>query len=334
MEKWILPLVGVLISGFAFCSCAKKASAPADHDQNRSELLLGNFNADSAYNYIARQVAFGPRIPGTAAHDSCAQYFIDEFKRIGVDTMYVQHGKVTAFNGDELPITNIIVGFNPHGTRRILLLAHYDTRPWADQEKRSENRMKKFDGANDGGSGVGVLLEIARNLAKKRPAVGVDILLVDAEDYGDSSGFSPDENSWCLGTQYWVEHMHPYKNRNLPVYGILLDMVGGKNARFHYEHFSQQFATMPTNKVWGEARLLGYDNIFIPDLGGAINDDHKYLIRAGIPTTDIIETLNEETKSFPPTWHTFDDNMDNIDKASLQAVGETVLNVVYKEKAF
>lgn len=336
MEKWLKIMCGAtLLTAVAACSGADATTADTtDTTKPDQVLLLGKFSADSAYSYIEHQVDFGPRVPGTEAHEECAAYIIDELNRHGVDTMYVQQGTVEAFNGDVLPITNIIAGFNPKALRRILLVAHWDTRPWADNESTIERRKQPIAGANDGGSGVGVLLEIARNLGAKHPKVGVDLLFVDAEDYGDSSGFSGRENTWCLGTQYWLEHMVPYRAENLPVYGILLDMVGGKNARFHYEHFSKTKVPTATLKVWSEAQRLNHGDYFIPKMGGAITDDHVFLTNAGIPTVDIVETLNEQTNSFPPTWHTLDDNMRNISKSTLQAVGETVLNVIYKEKAY
>ena len=337
MKEWTVFIAGaLLISALAFACKSKPAEqASTTTPQNPSELLLGEFNADSAYNHIARQVAFGPRVPGTQGHSDCRDYIIECLKAAKADSIIVQNGTVKAFDGTTLPISNIIAGYNISTPRRILLIAHWDTRPWADKEDKAEERHQPIDGANDGASGVGVLLEIARNLAKKAPNVGVDLLFVDAEDYGDNSGFGDNENTWCLGTQYWVNNgMIPYHNDNLPVYGILLDMVGGRNARFHYEYFSQENAPTPTVKVFGEAARLGHGDKFIRTIGGAVTDDHIFITQAGIPTTDIIETLNVETSSFPPTWHTLDDNLDNIDKGTLKAVGETVLNVVYKEKQY
>lgn len=316
-------------------SCGR-TSTTGQHDKNVDDekaVRLGNFSADSAYKYIERQVAFGPRVPGTPEHDACADYLIGELEKYA-DTMHIQRGKVTAFNGDVLPITNIIAGFKPRQTRRILLVAHYDTRPWADSDPDSGNHGKPVLGANDGGSGVGVLLEIARNLAAKQPGVGVDIFFTDAEDYGDNSGFMGNAESWCLGTQYWVEHMVPYRTDNKPIYGILLDMVGGHDARFHYEAFSKENATSTAWKVWAEGKLLGYGDIFVNKMGGAVTDDHIFLTNAGIPTLDIIESFNVQTGSFPPSWHTVSDDMSNISRQTLQAVGETVLNVIYKEKAY
>lgn len=338
MEKLFSSLLtGVLLSGLLSCSFGNRTSAGAANEGSEDSvktLVLGEFSADSAYMFIEKQVAFGPRVPGTPEHEACADYLISELKRLGVDTMYVQKGEVTAFDGTVLPITNIIASFCPQNLRRILLVAHWDTRPWADNETSAENRAKPVLGANDGASGVGVLLEIARNLAAHKPNVGVDILFVDAEDYGDNYGFNEKKETWCLGTQYWTKHMKPYSIDNLPVYGILLDMVGGKDARFHYEHFSKENAAGITFKLWSEAKLLKHDDVFVRAMGGAVTDDHLFLTDAGIPTTDVIETVNQETGSFPPTWHTLNDNMDNISKHTLKAVGETVLNVIYKEKAY
>lgn len=338
MKKWTVFIAGALaISSIAFACSKSKPTSQAEESslQNPSTLLLGEFSADSAYKFIAEQVAFGPRVPGTTPHRECRRYLINRLRGFNPDSIFVQDGEVTAFNGDRLPITNIIARYNTSTPRRILLVAHWDTRPWADKEDNIDERHQPFDGANDGGSGVGVLLEIARNLSIKAPNIGVDIMFVDAEDYGDTSGFDQKEDTWCLGTQYWINHgMKPYSSDDLPVYGILLDMVGGRNARFHYEYFSQENATKPTIKVWSEAERLGHNDKFIRSIGGAVTDDHVFLTRNGIPTTDIIETLNSETSSFPPTWHTLDDNLTNIDKNTLKAVGETVLNVVYKEKQY
>lgn len=298
---------------------------------NADVKLLGQFSADSAFANIARQVGFGARVPGTSAHKACADYLIAELGRYA-DSVVVQHTSAKVFTGEVLPLTNIIGVFNPAQSRRIVLMAHWDTRPWADMSV--ERRDEPIPGANDGGSGVGVLLEIARNLALEAPAVGVDILFVDGEDYGDSGGFSDNQDTWCLGTQEWVKEMPPYNINNRPIYGILLDMVGGRNARFHREYFSETNATNAVNKVWSEAQHLGFGDIFINELGGSIVDDHLFMTGAGIPTANIVETMNVETSNFPPTWHTHNDNMENIDRASLDAVGKTVLNVVYKEKPY
>ncbi len=335
MRQVAIFLLCALIAGTSTSSCGgnRKAETAKETDNPTAATnRLGSFNADSAYRYIEEQVAFGPRVPGTAAHDSCRDYLVDFFERVGADSVFVQKGEAVAFNGDRLPISNIIAGFNTDKPRRVALAAHYDTRPWADKDNTHEQRQKPIPGANDGASGVGVIMEIARNLALKRPDVGVDLILFDAEDYGNADSFSDSEDTWCLGSQYWAAHIAPYTVANKPVYGILLDMVGGRNARFHYEVYSWTNARLPSIKVWSEAERLGLSHIFIPELGGAVVDDHIQMTAAGIPTTDIIELQNTETQTFPPYWHTLRDDMSNIDRSTLDAVGSTVLNVVYKER--
>jgi hypothetical protein len=328
-------IIKTLVSGILACSicftqsgcAAKNANADDTNNETESASVEKSFSADSAYAYIARQVDFGPRVPGTQAHRDCADWLIATLRSHRVDTVLEQRTTLTASNGDRLPVCNILARFNPGSSRRVLLLAHWDCRPWADNDADEQWRSKPVDGANDGASGVGVLLEIARNLGEKRPDVGVDILLTDAEDYGDAGN----DDSWCLGTQYWLEHS-PYDSGNRPMYGILLDMVGGRSARFHREYFSDNYARSITSKVWATAARLGYGDIFIDEPGGAITDDHVYVMSAGIPTVDIIESANEVTGSFPPTWHTHTDNMDYIDTKTLDAVGNTVLNIIYNEK--
>lgn len=335
MSIWKILTVGTLAGCFALLSCSgrdKQSAATSGAEAAPRQELLGSFNADSAYKYIAEQVAFGPRVTGTEPHKAAAEYLIDKLGGFA-DTLTVQNGIVQNYKGEKLPITNIIAGFRPDMPRRIVLAAHWDTRPWADQSQGSDDRQKPVPGANDGGSGVGVLLEIARQLSQKPANVGVDIILFDAEDCGKSDGFDSAEETWCLGSQYWAEHM-PYTAKNLPVYGILLDMVGGKDARFYYDLFSTQNASTPCVKIWSEAEALGHGAVFPRSVGGVITDDHIFMTRAGIPTADIIELHNEETGTFPSYWHTVHDTMDNISKTTLQAVGDVVLNVVYKEKRF
>ncbi|MDE5568217.1 MAG: M28 family peptidase [Muribaculaceae bacterium] len=322
-----------LIFATALCSCNGTAKS-TDKQSKMTEkvVLLGAFDKDSAYQYIADQVAFGPRVPGTPAHDACGKYIVEKLRQFGADTIIEQHAVVEAFNGDKLPINNIFAQYNPTALNRVLLVAHWDTRPWANMERSEERRMKPVPGANDGGSGVGVILEIARNLQKLAPTCGVDILFTDAEDYGNSNGFTNNDESWCLGTQYWVDNM-PYTSVNRPANGILLDMVGGTDARFHRERYSNIHAKPITVKIWGEAKNLGYEDIFVNKVAGEVVDDHTFLNQAGIPTTDIIEHMSDATGSFPATWHTLDDDIQHISKKTLDAVGNTVLNVIYKEKA-
>lgn len=331
--KALMP--ALLIASLCACSGTRTSDGKAaNSDTQQQATIIGDFNADSAYRFVAEQVAFGPRVPGTEAHDLCKNYLVSKLRAYKADTVIVDNGSARVYTGETVPIHNITASYNITAPRRVLLAAHYDSRPFADASHTAEGRTQPVLGANDGGSGVGVLLEIARNLAMKAPNIGVDILLTDLEDWGDASSFSFMNDTWCLGSQYWVQNMPAHIAANMPVYGILLDMVGGRDARFHYEAFSHDNAPMPSAKVWSEAERLGLGHRFVPEIGGNITDDHVALTHAGIPTCDIIETLNVETSSFAPTWHTEHDNMDYIDKSTLADVGKTVLNIIYKEKAY
>lgn len=290
------------------------------------------FNADSAYAFVAQQVAFGPRVPGSQASQQTAQWLVSKLKEYGAANITEQKAVVPAYNGDRLPINNISASFNPQATRRVLLLSHWDSRPWADHDSDPAARRLPIDGANDGASGVGVILEIARQIAAQTPQNGVDVLFVDAEDYGRHADdeTSDSDETWCLGTQFWIEN--PTVALEQVSYAVLLDMVGGKDAVFNREYFSEATNPLINNIIWKDAKAAGFADRFSNEVGNPIMDDHVYLIRAGIPAIDIIESANPLTGSFNPTWHTRDDNMDNIDRETLRAVGQTLMNVIYKGK--
>ncbi len=314
-------------------SCGSGASKASGTTTTPSKTVVpapATFNADSAYAYVSDQVNFGPRVPGTKSHRLCSEYIVNQLERFGVDTVLTQIGQVTAHDGTHLPILNIMGRFKPEAKDRLLLAAHYDTRPWADNETTKERRATPIPGANDGASGVGVILEIARQLGITAPNIGVDLLLVDAEDYGKSDGWGNNEETWCLGTQYWAERM-PYSATDTPRYGIVLDMVGGRDARFYREYFSEKYARPVVDKVWGTAISSGYSDRFVNEVAGSIIDDHLFINRAGIPCIDIVECNSAATHSFPETWHTLSDDMSSIDRKSLEAVGQTVLNLLYRE---
>ncbi|MFH1319065.1 MAG: M28 family peptidase [Bacteroidota bacterium] len=283
-----------------------------------------DFNADSAYFFIEKQVEFGPRVIGTKAHDSCAEYLINKLRSYNLNVI-VQKGEVTAYNGTIFNIKNIIARFNLQTNNRILLCAHWDTRPYADQDMVKRN--EPFDGANDGGSGVGVLLEIARQISRTNSCIGVDIIFFDAEDYGDSKV----NNSFCLGSQYWAKNQ-PIPNY-YPKYGILLDMVGSESATFSMEGYSRKFAFSVVKKIWDTAAKLGYSDYFIYKKTGSMTDDHYYInTMANIPCVNILHHDPSTRTGFGTYWHTHDDNMEIIDKSTLKAVGQTLLEIVYKEK--
>ena len=215
-----------------------------------------------------------------------------------------------------------------------MLCAHWDSRPYADYDADEKKHKKPIDGANDGASGVGVLLEIARQIQKEAPALGIDIIFFDAEDYGTPIWHTgpTKAHDWCLGSQYWsrTPHVKDYYAR----YGILLDMVGGKGGTFYYEPYSYRTARKEVKKIWKKAHELGYGNYFIMEEGSEVTDDHVYVNQlARIPCVDIINyDPTCENSSFGPTWHTVNDNISNIDRNTLKAVGQTVMDVIYNEK--
>jgi hypothetical protein len=287
-----------------------------------------DFNADSAFTYINAQAELGPRTPGSKAHEKCVALLESFFKTSGAEVK-VMGGSATTFDGKQWRIDNVIASFNPTKTERILLAAHYDSRPFADKDPNPENRSKPTPGVNDGASGVGVLMEIARALKEKQPDAGIDIILFDLEDYGDNGG-APE--TWCLGSQYWSRHPHKpgYKAR----YGIVLDMVGAKGAVFPKEEHSVFYANNVLNTVWSTASKLGYGGFFIDSKVSDVTDDHYFINEiAQIPCIDIIHYIPQgEYGEFFEHHHRATDDINSIDKTTLKAVGQTLLEVIYNER--
>lgn len=288
------------------------------------------FNSDSAYYFVEQQVAFGPRVPNTDAHEACGDWLEENLRRFA-DSVFVQNTRLRAFDGTVLQVRNFIGSFQPDKKSRILLCAHWDTRPWADHDPNPDNHYRPIDGANDGASGVGVLLEIARLLNQEKPNVGVDIVFFDAEDYGKHRLVNAaDQDSWALGSQFWAKT--PHKSDYFARFGILLDMVGAENASFKHEGYSMMYAPNVVRKVWSIARGEGFGHYFLNREGGFIIDDHYYINKIrNIPVINIIDQRDNTPHGFFDSWHTVDDTMDNIDTATLQAVGQTVTAIVYRE---
>lgn len=324
MKIFYLLLVTVFMS-----SCQQKPAKTTGSEP--PVVAMPDFSADSAYTFIAHQVAFGPRIPNTEAHRRCAVYLSQRLKTTGA-AVQEQLFQARAFDGKVLNGVNIIGSFNTDAQKRILLFAHWDTRPWSDHDPDPANYNTPVTGANDGASGVGVLLEVARQLGLKSPQVGVDIVFFDAEDYGAPESWQgADQHTWCLGSQYWSRNPHQpgYKAS----FGVLLDMVGAPDTRFYREQISEHFAGDIVNKVWSAAHRLGHERYFINSAGGSITDDHLYVNQlAGIPSVNIIQYDPNSEKGFGHYWHTINDTMENIDRNTLQAVGTTVLSVIYNEQ--
>lgn len=322
----------------AMAACSAGGAKPQDTGAAApaAPRTADSFCADSAYAYVAAQVAMGPRTPGSEAGAQCADWIAGRLQAFGADSVGIHRAEARRFDGAAMPLRSVYARFGAPEGKRILLLAHYDTRPWADRESDPQLRMQPIPGANDGASGVGVLLEIARALGRKAPKATVEMLFVDGEDSGYSDEVAPagvreQPDTWCLGTQAWLAS-NPWGNGPRPAYAILLDMVGGAGATFPREQFSDAQAARIVDRIRAEAASLGYGETFPDRTGGAIVDDHLYIARAGIPAVDIIESMHPATMSFPPYWHTHADNMDNIDPTTLERVGRTVLSLIYKEK--
>jgi hypothetical protein len=322
VKSLVLPLC--LIGAISCKDDTKEKETPAETP--RPQVKAPSFNADTAYDYIARQVAFGPRVPGTPAQKKCADWMHAKLQEF-CDTVYRQDVNVTAGNGKSLPCINLVGSINPGAQKRILFLTHWDSRPWADQDTKDTD--KPILAADDGGSGVGVLLEMARTIkaAGLSSSVGIDILFTDVEDYGKSEW---GEDSYCLGTQYWANHPHipGYK----AAYGILLDMVGARGAQFPFEGISAYFASDVQHKVWQAGNTAGYASFFTYMQAPQITDDHVPINKiTGIKTIDIINLTADPENPFAPHWHTHADAMGIIDKNTLKAVGQTLLQTIYEE---
>lgn len=325
----ILGLV-FLASALLFSCRSKENRTTTENKEENAVVVAPAFDADSAYQYVKKQVEFGPRIPNSTAHKKCAEYLKSQLKKY-TDTLVIQKGNITVFDGKTFQIENIMGMINPKAEKRVLLCSHWDSRPWADQD--TTRKDEPIDAANDGASGVGVLIEVARQLTLKEPEIGVDILFLDLEDYGQPSDskFPYQEDSYALGTQYWAKNIPVPLYR--PMYGILLDMVGAPNATFGLEGNSREYAPGVLQKVWAAAAKLGYSSVFINKETGSITDDHYYINEiARIPTIDIIHHDSTTPHGFGRYWHTHADNMNAIDKNTLKAVGQTLLEVIYSEK--
>ena len=291
------------------------------------------FSADSAYAFTQAQCDFGPRAMNTEGHDRCGSWIVNKFRQYGCVVTSLR-ADLKGYDGTVLKSQNIWARIHPERTERILLCAHWDSRPWADNDPDSANWHKPILAANDAASGVAVMLEIARLLQRDTTLrVGVDFVCFDAEDWGTPQWAESEggDNSWALGAQYFAANL-PYGFHVR--YGILLDMVGGEGARFYKEGMSMQFAPEIVNKVWRAARKAGYGNFFPRQEGGMVTDDHIPLNQtARIPTIDIIPFYPDcAQSSFGPTWHTLNDNMEHISRNTLKAVGQTMIQVIYTEE--
>jgi hypothetical protein len=338
-------LIAIFAGSTVYVGCKddkKQNTQPRKPQQEIKEVAAPLFQADTAFAMIEKQVAFGPRVPGTIAHKACGDWMVGRLKSYGASVVE-QTTTLKTFDGTIIPVRNIVASFNTEKQNRILLCAHWDSRPYGDKDKNNALWKKPIDGANDGGSGVGVLLEIARQLGATPAQAGIDLIFFDAEDLGTAEfaegakevlneGFT---SSWCLGSQYWAKQKH-VENYNAR-FGILLDMVGAENATFNKEKFSTQGSPDVVNLVWNTAAKLGYASTFPSDEVEGVVDDHVFVSKGGIRCIDIIDTKPQIMAMgmggyvFGSYHHTHNDNMSIIDKNTLTAVGQTVMQVIYNQ---
>ncbi len=292
-----LPLL-VALGLFLFFNCSKS---------------IPPFDAQRALSFLEKQCSFGPRNPGSEAYQKTKQYLLENLNK---STSLVSTQEFMHFDSSlkkELILTNMVATFYPEQKERILLCAHWDSRPWADQDSQAENRTKPILGANDGASGVAILLELANILAKNKPKYGVDIVFFDGEDYGRPR----DLKNFCLGSSFFAKNSPISK----PKFGILLDMVGDRDLNIYKEQYSYTYAPETVDLIWGKAQKLKL-NSFNPEVRHQVWDDHMPLILSGIPTVDIIDFDY-------PYWHTLQDTPDKCSAQSLEVVGKLLISILY-----
>lgn len=313
---------------FACCSCSQTANGNSDNASN-GKTDLPQFSADSAMLYVQQQCDFGPRVPGSEAQQLCGAWLESELTRHGAKVS-VQRTEATAYDGTCLPVINLVGSFNPEARMRVLLISHWDSRHIADNDPDKTKRQQPVMGANDGASGVGVLLELARLAGQHKPTLGIDIFLTDVEDYGapDDWKGAHDEKWWGMGTQLWCRKVlnEGYRAQ----YGILLDMVGAPDATFYREYYSEAYASAYVDQIWHTAAEMGYGKFFVNRQGGGVTDDHVFVNQIlGIPTVDIIDTRVNSDGSFYPYWHTTGDTPDKLSTATLQKVGNLLIKLLW-----
>jgi len=328
MKKWIsgITVMTAFILFLCGCGTAKKSQ------DNQQQAVSIRFNADSAYNFCAAQCDFGPRTMNSEAHEQCAQWITRKFTQYGYQ-VELQKADLKGYDGTTLKSTNIIATAS-EGSPRLLVCAHWDSRPWADNDPDEANWHQPVMAANDGASGVAVMLELARLLQQNDSThVAVDFICFDAEDWGVPQwSDESDSDSWALGAQHWAANCQRATAQHYS-YAILLDMVGGQGAKFYREAFSMQYARSIVEKVWQAASAAGYGSFFPHQDGGYVTDDHIPVNeKAGIPCIDIINHYPDcEQSSFGPTWHTVNDDMQHIDKNTLEAVGQTLVQLIFQK---
>jgi glutaminyl-peptide cyclotransferase len=297
--------------------------AGCTNDEGNGQIARVNvpaFDADSAHALLRRQVEFGPRVPGTPGHAAQLQWMVEHLRE-RADTVIVQSFDQPIDGHEPIRLHNVFARFAPENSTRVLLVAHWDTRPVSDQEEDEARQRLPVPGANDGASGVAVLLALADMFAAQPPPIGVDILLTDGEDFATRPG---DYENMYLGAKYFAANQPP---GYAPLYAILVDLVGDTNPRFEMEGYSLQYAPEVVQRVWRMAEGIGYGHIFVRTTGMSIMDDHVPLNQGGIRTIDIIDMDYGPNNAF---WHTQNDVVENTSPRGLGAVGEVIAALVYR----
>jgi hypothetical protein len=271
------------------------------------------FNGQAAFGYVERQMAFGPRVPNTPGHQRTGDW-LEAQLRERADTVIVQPFTQRTSRGVTLRLRNFFARFRPQATERVLFLAHWDTRPKADKSANLGQQQLPVPGANDGASGVAILLGVADALKARAPQIGVDLLFVDGEDWGDFT----DTTETLLGARYFAAHLPPGYTT---LFAVVFDMVGDKDLQIPQEGYSVSRAPEVVQRVWDTAKRLGYERVFVPRVTEALSDDHVPLQQVGIRAIDVIDFTF-------PYHHTTEDTLDKVSAASLQIVGDVALALV------
>jgi len=324
--RFIYFLLAIMILS-SLVACRQDAPETKEIKATKAPAKIPPVNADTLYSFVEKQLSFGHRIPGTTGHKAAKDWIVAKLKSYGAE-VEIQEFKASFYDVKDVDAYNIIASFNPKDTHRVLLAAHWDSRMVAEKDSDKSKRDEAIMGADDGGSGVAGLLEIARVISQNPIDLGVDLIFFDAEDNG-----TPNENNktWCLGSQYWAKNKHDknYKAK----FGILLDMIGAKGAVFGKEGVSQKYAKQYHDKIWDLAQRMGYSDLFVDTAFSGIEDDHVYVNRAGIPMLDIIN-YDLQTNKFAHYHHTHKDDISVIDKRVLRVVTQVVTSAIYKESTY
>ena len=322
MRTLPLPIIACLVLSLGACE--------------RFQRPRTSFNGEATMSYVKTQLDFGPRVPGSPAARRAGDWIIAQMKQ-RADTVIVQSWTHVTVRGDTLPLRNILARINPSAAQRVLFLTHWDTRPTADADMTLGNKGLPIPGANDGASGVALLMGIADALKKTKPLYGVDLLFVDGEDYGSFDGYNPDSaltKSYdvLIGSTYFANHL-PSPNYQ-PMFGVLFDMIGDKYLQIDQEANSIGAAPEVVSRVWSVADELGYGKYFINVNKGGVTDDHVPLIKRGLRVIDVIDDdyCSDDSVGCEPgpknLHHTMGDTFDKVSSRSLQAVGDVAVALV------